>query len=237
MTFLTSNPRLDSRLLSDLSERIEAPQAYSVVFSEINTPTVTRFFDITKRNIYKTLYTDLAESWRRSQQTIYTSFFNSNFNTSNVQFKESILTNITNSILLYEISYKSISPTYLELHETETQISKLVRYLRRISEGDENTRFISSGMANMAWEAWLLLSEATDERLSVPTASPGPDGELLFHWRSGQRYLELEIFEERPAEFFYNDEGTDELFGCEYVIGQTIPSEIKERLVHFTGIP
>ncbi len=66
--------------------------------------------------------------------------------------------------------------------------------------------------------------------LGVPTATPGPDGQLALTWRQGAQYFEVEIFEEGPSEFFFNDESTGEMFVCEYQPGGPVPLQIQGKL-------
>jgi len=120
-----------------------------------------------------------------------------------------------------------------------TRANRLREFLREISQGDEQSRLINPRVASFAELAISRLSEAGGPMfgVSVPTASPGPDGQLMLAWRRGDHYLELEIFEEGPWEFFYNDESTDEMFVCEFEQDEPVPAKVAERLRHFVESP
>src|SRR5438034_355379 len=46
----------------------------------------------------------------------------------------------------------------------------------------------------------------TQKTVLVPDARPGPNGELLYSWDRDEHHLELEIFLDAPAEFFYEND-------------------------------
>ena len=83
---------------------------------------------------------------------------------------------------------------------------------------------------------WMDLHGSMNNTLRVPSACPAPDSELMYTWRNGEHYLELEIFPEGPAEFFYKNRQTGELWEWEYDIGSPIPNEVKNKLSLFTYV-
>jgi hypothetical protein len=99
------------------------------------------------------------------------------------------------------------------------RVQGLIDYLDRITANNQ----VTPQMAGLAWEAWNKLSVATENALPVPDAGPGPDGEILYTWDRGEHHFELEILPADPAEFFYRNRNSGELWECEYVIGQPIP--------------
>jgi hypothetical protein len=120
-----------------------------------------------------------------------------------------------------------------------TPSGRLAKFIRDISAGDERTRLISPRVASFARTALMRLNQAGRAAFAanVPTATPGPDGQLMLAWRSGVHYLELEISEKGPWEFFYNDEATGEMFVCELSEDAAVPVTIRERLRHFVEAP
>jgi hypothetical protein len=110
------------------------------------------------------------------------------------------------------------------------RVQGLIDYLDRIAAD----RLITPEMALLTWDAWNKLSVATENTLPVPDACPGPDGELLYTWDHEEHHLELEIFPDQPAEFFYRSRRSSELWECEYVIGESLPNDTLARLQLFT---
>ncbi len=116
---------------------------------------------------------------------------------------------------------------------------KLHQFLGTISQGDEKSRMITPHMAAAVPNVLgkLNASIGLADGLSIPVATPGPEGQLMLVWRSGPHYLELELFEHEPWDFFYNDESSGEMFVCEYAPDDPVPQRIVERLTHFVGNP
>lgn len=100
-------------------------------------------------------------------------------------------------------------------------------YLRVASTGDHP--LIASETASLAALAWNLIQEASEGKASVPAACTGPDGQMLYSWDCGRHHLELEIYPNKPAEFFYKDRQTRELWGEDYNVGDPIPDEAVEK--------
>lgn len=88
---------------------------------------------------------------------------------------------------------------------------------------------ISQQTMSRALEAWELLCAAAED-LSAPDAAPGPDGQVLYTWDRDRYHLELEIFPEGPAEFFYRDRHTGSLWECDFDLSAAVPEEALERL-------
>ena len=82
------------------------------------------------------------------------------------------------------------------------RVQGLVDYLYRITDEE----LVTPRLARMAWEAWAALSNSMHNALLVPDACPGPNGELLYTWDRDGHHLELEIFLDAPAEFFYEND-------------------------------
>jgi hypothetical protein len=109
------------------------------------------------------------------------------------------------------------------------RVQGLIDYLDRITADS----LVTPQMARLAWDAWNRASAATGNALRVPDACPGPDGALLYTWDRGEHHFELEIFPNAPAEFFYRNRHTGELWECEYVVGESLPSDVLARLQLF----
>jgi hypothetical protein len=106
------------------------------------------------------------------------------------------------------------------------RVQGLVDYLNQMVDQE----LITPRVARLAWNAWTALSNSTGNALPVPDACPGPDGELLYTWDQGEHHLELEIFADTPAEFFYENEASGEVGEATFVIGEPVPAEVLTRL-------
>ena len=82
------------------------------------------------------------------------------------------------------------------------RVQGLVNYLYQIVDQE----LVTPRLARMAWEAWAALSNSMNNALLVPDACPGPNGELLYSGDRDEHHLELEIFLDAPAEFFYEND-------------------------------
>jgi hypothetical protein len=113
------------------------------------------------------------------------------------------------------------------------------RQLRRfLDEAQEQAvALTTSRIADLAWQAWCSIVANTHELMPVPFAGIGPDGAILFTWDNNENHLELEIFADAPAEFFYRNRRTNEAWECEYVIGGEIPREAIKKISLFLANP
>src|SRR5437588_11368997 len=109
------------------------------------------------------------------------------------------------------------------------RVPGLVDYLNQMVDQE----LITLRVARLAWNAWTALSNSTGNALLVPDACPGPDGELLYTWDRGDHHLELEIFADTPAEFFYENDASGEVGEATLVIGEPVPAEMLDRLQLF----
>lgn len=107
-----------------------------------------------------------------------------------------------------------------------TRDQKLCSYINNTCEAGK----ISPETAARAGDIWKLLGEAMHGTLPVPDVSPGPEGQLLFLWDKGEHHLELEVFADAPAEFFYRNRVSGVLWGADYPIGTSFTEEIQEKL-------
>ncbi len=107
---------------------------------------------------------------------------------------------------------------------------KLHHYL----EAAIKTRDVEAKTATMAMKVWRVMSTLSSNKLPVPDAGVCPDGQLLYTWSKSEHHFELEIFPSGLGEFFYLNRLTDEMWDCEYNIGDSIPDEAKEKLNLFS---
>jgi hypothetical protein len=130
----------------------------------------------------------------------------------------------------------SLTGTYSEHRDQRFETSlrenaraqRLAYYLGKLArQGD-----LSDDTALLAWRAWNKLSEAFGT-LPVPDAAPGPNGELLYTWNTGEHHLELEIFADGSAELFYANRVSGDLWGSEYTIGGPFSDDVREKLRAF----
>jgi hypothetical protein len=106
------------------------------------------------------------------------------------------------------------------------RVQGLVDYLNQCVDQE----LITARVARLAWTAWTALSDSTGNALLVPDASPGPDGQLLYTWDRDEHHLELEVFADAPAEFFYENEASGEAGEATLDIGEPVPAEMLSRL-------
>ena len=111
----------------------------------------------------------------------------------------------------------------------ESPYDLLENYLGSLRE----TGAISPQTATLAWNAWKHISDENGKSLPEPDASSGPNGELLYTWDKGEHHLELELFADGRAEFFYRNRKTGKLWEAEYTLDATLHPDTKERLSVF----
>lgn len=116
--------------------------------------------------------------------------------------------------------------------EVRALVERHLSYLRVISTGPHAVA--SRGVARLAARAWLDVSDATGNAMSVPAAATGPDGQVMYVWDKGRHHLELEIAPDCSAEFFYRDREGSELWGGEYRPGVAFDSELLAKLKLFS---
>ena len=113
--------------------------------------------------------------------------------------------------------------------QIQQRTTKLARYLDSIVAQE----LVARATADQAWHAWDRLRAALGDRLPVPDACPGPDGQLLLAWERSPHYLELEVFPAAPAEFFYRNESSGDLWETDYDPGNPVPAEAIAKLALF----
>ena len=106
---------------------------------------------------------------------------------------------------------------------------RLAYYLADVTRSGD----LSLMSALLAWKAWNDLKAASGNLLPVPDASPGPDDQVLYTWNNGEHYLELEVFPEGSAEFFYRNRESGQLWEYEYTVGAVLPQDVNDKLALF----
>jgi hypothetical protein len=128
------------------------------------------------------------------------------------------------------VPHIDLTPSGFPAPSGRDRVRDLVRYLISISQGDPEQRLITPRMARLALRAWALFWAGTHYRLPTPDACPGPSGDILYTWDRESHHFELEVFPEGPAELFYANRATGELWGCDYIPGQPISEEVRSKL-------
>jgi uncharacterized protein YfaP (DUF2135 family) len=49
----------------------------------------------------------------------------------------------------------------------------------------------------------------------IPAMCTGPDGRVMLSWDNEEHHLELELFADQPAEIFYRNRKTEEMWGID----------------------
>lgn len=114
--------------------------------------------------------------------------------------------------------FSSIGPTI----DGRSHVEHL-NYLGQVSTGQHPP--ITPETASLAAKAWHLIWVASGGKMPVPAACTGPDGEMSYSWDRDRHHLELEIIPGKPAEFFYRDRETEQLWGEDYNIGDPLSDE------------
>lgn len=116
--------------------------------------------------------------------------------------------------------------------KAESALPDLVEHLRHLkaaTEGGESA-LISRDTAKKAILAWVRIWVASNFELPHPAACTGPDGRVLYAWDEEKHHLELDIYPDGPAEFFYRNRETRELWEEDYHHGDPISDEAKARI-------
>jgi len=104
-------------------------------------------------------------------------------------------------------------------------------FLKQVSSGDEPA--ITQHIASQSMRAWVDIRRATRNRMPVPAAVTGPDGQMFYSWDRGRHHMELEIVPDEPAFFFYRDRQTGETWSQDYEVGDRLTAGIVSRLELF----
>lgn len=80
-----------------------------------------------------------------------------------------------------------------------------------------------------------LLLDPIKNKMPIPGAATGPDGEMFFGWDKGRHHLELELIPDQPAEWFYRDRETEEIWGEDQNDGDPLPAKVLELMPLFYG--
>lgn len=119
--------------------------------------------------------------------------------------------------------------------DIRVQHQEHLSYLKRVStEGSPPLITRETAQAAwIAWIAWLAVWQTSGEKMPIPSACTGPDGVMFYSWDKDRHHLELEIFPDKDAEFFYRDRETGEFWGEEYKICGSLPNELAQYLPLF----
>ena len=109
------------------------------------------------------------------------------------------------------------------LHEHRLYLQKIAR------EGE-----ISQELGRSAWT--MLLKILFEEDVDVPDAIPGVDGKLFYTWKSGEHYLDLEMFPDGETEFFYRNAQSGRLWNLSSRINVPLPREAASKLRLFRRV-
>lgn len=102
-------------------------------------------------------------------------------------------------------------------------------YLHRVST-ELDPPLITPRTAELAAKAWAAICMESGFQVPVPAACTGPDGEMFYSWDRGRHHLELEVTPGKPAEFFYRDRETEQLWSEDYEAGKPLSPEAAEKV-------
>lgn len=102
--------------------------------------------------------------------------------------------------------------------------------------GLRDTGKIDGYTAIVAWRMWRQLRRAAKDKVRVPNASASGEGQVLYTWNEEEHHLELEIFPDGKAEFFYRNRRTGKLWGHDLMEGEAIPQDIIQKATLFPHV-
>lgn len=96
------------------------------------------------------------------------------------------------------------------------RLTKLDRYFQQqVTNGA-----ISAEASSIYSNAFSEIVAALNFGVGVPDALPGPDGQMMYHWKSGTSSIQVEVSENKDAEFYFFDKSTKADVFIEYKVGQ-----------------
>jgi len=120
---------------------------------------------------------------------------------------------------------KEPSPFQSQL-ERVARGQRLFHYVEKALQSGE----IAPQTADFAWTVWTNVDALLSRTLPIPDASYGPEGQFLFLWDREEHHLELEIEPGGVAYFFYRDRTSGAIWDSDYQFGETLASEVIEKL-------
>ena len=106
-------------------------------------------------------------------------------------------------------------------------MSKLDSYLKILT----NEKLVSDSLAGAAQRWWQQADSRFDGQLPVPSAAPGPDGQLLYSWDKDENHIEVEFLSCEPATLFHMNRITGD--AAEHVLGERLQPEDTELFLPF----
>ena len=104
---------------------------------------------------------------------------------------------------------------------------KLDNYIFDLRKCDE----ITEQVAIKVRDTWKAIFDET--KAVVPNASVGGDGQMILSWNTIEHHLELEVFSDRPGEWFYLNRLNSENWEEDYQPGDTLSSRVISYLKYF----
>jgi hypothetical protein len=132
------------------------------------------------------------------------------------------------------MSIKAVDSTR-EQTATSQSSEQRRQHLRRYLVEATRTGDTTSNIAAVAWRLWETACAAAGPKLRVPNAGTGPNGEVMFVWNANEHYLELEVFPDQTADFFYENRQTDEAWVEDVHSINALPEPVVKVLQHFTA--
>ncbi len=115
------------------------------------------------------------------------------------------------------------------VNDVGEKVQEHLKYLRHISDPN-GERLVSAATAARARITWQFAWMAAGPNLPVPAAGVGPDGQILYSWNYNEHHLEVEIFADQPAEWFYRNRKTGEVLEFDQNPGSALSPELINKL-------
>jgi hypothetical protein len=108
--------------------------------------------------------------------------------------------------------------------------AQLARYLLGVIEKG----YASADTIEAARSSWEALDAATDRRVAIPNAGPGPNGEMILTWDQREHHFEIEVAPAEPPYLFYRNRESGETWGADLEPGEPVALEAIQHLLRFT---
>ena len=106
----------------------------------------------------------------------------------------------------------------------QKKTGELVSYIERNTDDGLLQGEHASGYLRV-WNDLQLAIAKSGFQLQVPNACPGPDGDLLYTWDSGNDHFECELYPDGNVAYFYKNRKTKESWLLDTTISDAIPEK------------
>ncbi len=124
---------------------------------------------------------------------------------------------------------QELKNTISRLGENIARTQKLFNLFEKAETSGEITH--ETGI--LARKALETIHGSMPQSFTMPDASYGPNGQILFFWDMNEHHLELEIAPDCPGYFFYRNRTSGIVWDSDYEAGDTLTPRLIEKLKKF----